>query len=339
MKKWHLWLAASIGLVVIVGMMIREFDVEVLSRIDLSPRFFLGVVMGVLLFAVQNLMLTLRFRHLCQRKLSVAEAFRINVLCEFTSAVTPSAVGGSGLAFVYLNREGVSMGRSIFTMFAALLADEAFLAISCVLLYFCVPSHLLFSLADGVGIPADATNEWIKGGVQVIFIVSTLIVAVWTAILYLLLLHRPQFLGWVLKGCCKIPFLRRFMPKVEKFSEEMTMASEEAKLEGGRFWSAADGLYFPGVAVEIRHRGSYSHCLPLSGQHAGGLVPPMGDVDDFHSESYAWRKWRGRVDVPPLLCRFPARCLSSHPCRHALARHLLLPFPGDGHPGLAEMDC
>lgn len=75
MKKWHLWLAVSIGLVVIVGMMIREFDVEVLSRIDLSPRFFLGVVMGVLLFAVQNLMLTLRFRHLCQRKLSVAERF------------------------------------------------------------------------------------------------------------------------------------------------------------------------------------------------------------------------------------------------------------------------
>jgi len=97
MKKWHLWMAASIGLVVIVGMMIREFDVEALSRIDLSPRFFLGVVMGVLLFAVQNLMLTLRFRHLCQRKLSIAEAFRINVLCEFTSAVTPSAVGGSGL--------------------------------------------------------------------------------------------------------------------------------------------------------------------------------------------------------------------------------------------------
>lgn len=236
MKKWHLWVAASIGLVVIAGMMIREFDVDALSKIDLSPSFFLGVGLAVLFFVVQNLMLTLRFRHLCQRKLSIAEAFRINVLCEFTSAVTPSAVGGSGLAFVYLNREGITMGRSIFTMFAALLADEAFLAISCCLLYFCVPSHLLFSLADGMGISADATSEWIKGGVQVIFIVSTLIVAVWTAILYLLLLHRPQILGWVLKGCCKIPFLRRFLPKVEKFSEEMTMASKEAKLEGGRFW-------------------------------------------------------------------------------------------------------
>ena len=80
MKKWHLWLAASIGLVVIAGMMIREFDVEALGKIELSPRFFLGVGLAVLLFVVQNLMLTLRFRHLCQRKLSVAAAFRKRAL-------------------------------------------------------------------------------------------------------------------------------------------------------------------------------------------------------------------------------------------------------------------
>lgn len=236
MKKWHLWLAASIGLVVIAGMMIREFDVDALSSIDLSPGFFLGLGMAVGLFALQNLMLSLRFQHLCHRRLSLMQSFRVNVLCEFTSAVTPSAVGGSGLAFVYLNREGVTMGRSIFTMFAALLADEAFLALSCCLLYFLVPSHLLFSMVDGVGVSADVVNEWIKGGVQVVFIVSMLIVAVWTVILYVLLLHRPQSLGWVLKACCKISVLRRFLPKVEKFSVDMTLASEEARQEGWRFW-------------------------------------------------------------------------------------------------------
>lgn len=52
------------------------------------------------------------------------------MLCEFTSAVTPSVVGGSGLTFIYLNREGVTMGRSLFAMFGLLLADEAFLAVS-----------------------------------------------------------------------------------------------------------------------------------------------------------------------------------------------------------------
>ena len=241
MKKWHLWLAASIGLVVIVGMMVREFDVDALGKIELSPRFFLGVSLAVLLFVVQNLMLSLRFRHLCQRKLTLSQSFRINVLCEFTSAVTPSAVGGSGLAFIYLNREGVTMGRSIFTMFAALLADEAFLAISSFLLYLLVPSDVLFCMADNMGVNMEVENEWIKGGIHLVFLGSTLIVAVWTAILYLLLLHRPQMLGWVLKWCCKIPFLRRFQAKVEKFSQDMTMASIEAKQEGMRFWTKLMG--------------------------------------------------------------------------------------------------
>ena len=59
MKKWHLWVAASIGLVVIAGMMIREFDVEALSRIELSPGFFLGVVMAVLLFVIRLISATL----------------------------------------------------------------------------------------------------------------------------------------------------------------------------------------------------------------------------------------------------------------------------------------
>lgn len=174
MKKWHLWLAASIGLVVIAGMMIREFDLDALSKIHLSPQFFLGVGIAVLLFAIQNLMYTLRFRYLSQRKLSLSQSFRINVLCEFTSAVTPSAVGGSGLAFVYLNREGMTMGRSIFTMFAALLADEAFLAISCCVLYLCVPSDLLFCTASDTG--ATVSSEWLKGGIHVVFLISTLIV-------------------------------------------------------------------------------------------------------------------------------------------------------------------
>ncbi len=234
MKKWHLWLAASIGLVVIAGMMIREFDVEALRKVELSPGFFLGVVLAVFLFAMQNMMLTLRFRHLCQHKLSVRQCFRINILCEFTSAVTPSAVGGSGLAFIYLNREGVTMGRSLFTMFAALLADEAFLAVSSFLLYCLVPHHLLFCMAEGVG--PDVADTWVKGGVHVIFLGSAVVVAAWTLILYFLLLHRPQSLGILLKWCCRMPLLRRFQNKVKNFAEEMALASEEAKQEGGRFW-------------------------------------------------------------------------------------------------------
>ena len=321
MKKWHLWLAASIGLVVIAGMMIREFDLDALSKIHLSPQFFAGTGIAVLLFAVQNLMYTLRFRYLCQRKLSLSQSFRINVLCEFTSAVTPSAVGGSGLAFVYLNREGVTMGRSIFTMFAALLADEAFLAVSCCVLYLCMPSDLLFCTASDTD---AASSEWLKGGIHVVFLISTLIVAAWTAILYVLLLHRPQLLGWVLKACCKIPGLRRFQPKIERFSNDMTLASQEAKLRS--------------LARPLRHRSRHTLRLPMPGRHAHSLVPTMGDVDDINTQPHARWQRRSRTDVPPLLRRLSARCLGSHPRSNALEGHLLLPVPRNGHHCAAQVD-
>lgn len=248
MKKWHLWVAASISLVVIAIMMAREFSVDSLQKLQLTPRFFLGVGLAVVLFALQNGMLTLRFHHLVRRKISLWQCFRINVLCEFTSAVTPSAVGGSGLAFIYLSKEGVTMGRSIFTMFAALLADEAFLGVSSLLLYLLVPSHLLFSLGG---------ESWVKGSVHLVFLGSTLIVMAWTMILYVLLLLRPESFGWILKCCCKIPFLHRFLPKAEKFSHEMTMASTEAKLEGKKFWFQLMGytsmvwLFRFGIVVAI----------------------------------------------------------------------------------------
>ena len=232
MKKWHLWIAVSIGLVVIAIMMEREFTVDSLQKLELTPRFFLGVGLAAVLFALQNLMLTLRFHHLVRRKITIGQCFRINILCEFTSAVTPSAVGGSGLAFIYLNREGVTMGRSVFTMFAALLADEAFLAISSILLYLLVPSHLLFSMEG---------ESWVKGSIHLVFLGSTLIVMIWTLILYVLLLLKPESFGWVLRCCCKIPFLRRFLPKAERFSNELTMASSEAKREGMKFWTQLMG--------------------------------------------------------------------------------------------------
>lgn len=79
-------------------------------------------------------------------------------------------------------------------------------------------------------------ESWVKGSVQLVFLGSTLIVMAWTLILYVLLLLRPDSFGWVLKGCCKIPFLHRFLPKAEKFSHELTMASREAKQKGKKFW-------------------------------------------------------------------------------------------------------
>lgn len=48
------------------------------------------------------------------------------MLCEFTSAATPSAVGGSSLIAVYLHKEGLTGGEGTSIMIANLFLDELF---------------------------------------------------------------------------------------------------------------------------------------------------------------------------------------------------------------------
>lgn len=57
--------------------------------------------------------------------------------------------------------------------------------------------------------------------------------------------------------------------------------------------AAADGLYFIGLVGTICHRRGYPAGFSMPWKHAPGLVPTVGDVDDFHPESYAGRKWCG----------------------------------------------
>lgn len=225
MKKSFVWLSILCGMSVVVFMMIREFDVTAIHRFTMTPQAVLSLVVAVLLFCTENLMRTFRFQSLTHHRLSLRKCLRVNLLCEFTSAVTPSAVGGSSLMPVYLYREGITLGQSTFCTFATLLADETFLAVSSILLLCCCPS------ADLFGIP-----DTITGSIKWIFIISTALIALWALLLWILLIFRPKWISVMLWTVCKIGILKRFRRKVVKFSSDLTLAASEAKKHGWTFW-------------------------------------------------------------------------------------------------------
>lgn len=71
--------------------------------------------------------LTWRFRTLTDHDITWGQALRVNMLCEFTSAVTPSTVGGSSFGMIYLTGEGLNFGRSTAIMITTLFLDELFM--------------------------------------------------------------------------------------------------------------------------------------------------------------------------------------------------------------------
>ncbi|MBM6992917.1 MAG: flippase-like domain-containing protein [Prevotella sp.] len=227
MKLSYIWIAVLLGMGVIAWMMISEFDLSAFGRIPVSPRFFAGISCAVGFFVVENVMRALRFYLLTDRQVPFVRCLRVDLLCEFTSAVTPSAVGGSGFTFLYLNREGASMGQSTFAMIAALMADELFLAVSSIMLMLLLPSTGLFGFPD-----------LLKGSVRVIFTGSVIVVTLWAIVLSVLIFVRPQWIGGLVNLVCRIPILRRFQGKAERFSNDLILASRRAEGFGWMRWTA-----------------------------------------------------------------------------------------------------
>ena len=53
------------------------------------------------------------------------------MLWEFSSAVTPGIVGGTGVALYILNKEGLSVGKSTSTVMLTALFDQLFYMMRC----------------------------------------------------------------------------------------------------------------------------------------------------------------------------------------------------------------
>lgn len=225
MKKKYIVLAALLGLAAIAFMFYNDVRSHGLSRLHWSTTAWIGLLGGVLCFIAQNLGLIWRYKLLTESVLSWGQCFRVNVLCEFTSAVTPSSVGGSSLIFLYLYKEGINAGRSTTVMMASLFLDELFLFLSCTALAILMPWDVLFG-----------QEMWVNRGTQWVFLGVTGAVGLWTAMLYTALFHRPLWVKSLLTTFFKLPLLKRWQAGVERLCQDLVESSQRLSSLGWRFW-------------------------------------------------------------------------------------------------------
>jgi len=225
MKKIYLYLAVMLGLGVIVWMIFEDVTVNTIQHITFSPQLITGLVMAILSFLVQNIFMSLRYRLLSSKRLSFKKSLRVNILCEFTSAVTPSAVGGSSVVFVYLNREGLDLGKSTFVMLSSLFLDELFLFVSASLILCLVPNELFF----GNGSFWGESLRWVT-------YICLLGIGLWTLLLYIAIFHKPGVVVRIVSILFKLPFLKRYHHHLHQFAKDILTMAKETKQLGRNYW-------------------------------------------------------------------------------------------------------
>ena len=170
--------------------------------------------------------LSWRFRLLTDKELKWKQAIRVNFLCEFTSAVTPSTVGGSSFGMIYLNREGIELGRATTLMFTTLFLDELYLVVMAPIFVMLTPAGQLFTMHSQVfGMGLEVAFWTIYGGI-----------VLWTLFLFCGIILWPRGIRALLMRLFRLPFLRRWSGKVEAMGDNMTATSAMLRRKPFIFW-------------------------------------------------------------------------------------------------------
>lgn len=227
---WKVLLPVAIGLAVIVLMFLYDARKEnlkvVWDSIHFTPWSVFCIFLAVLCMCGRDFGLIWRFRELTNNSLSWKQAWEVDMLCEFTNCITPSAVGGSSLGPVFLNSEGIEFGKATTLMLTTLFMDELFFVLSCPVVVLLTPSDQIF----------QATGAAFSHGIKYTFWVIYALITAWTFILFTGIIWKPMWIQKVLNGIASWRWLRKWSDSIRGLGMNMIATSEELKTKSFWFW-------------------------------------------------------------------------------------------------------
>lgn len=221
-------LPVGIGIAVVAWMFHDEFNPDILRSFQFSTRSIVAIIAALIFVIGRDFGLAWRFHIIAGGDLTWPRAIKTDLMCAFTSAITPSVVGGSTMAIFYLNREGIAVGRATSLTLTTLFLDELFFVVFCPILVLLIPDSQLFGVSDGVGLLT---------GIKVVFWLVYAGIVVWTAILYAGIIVKPKAVAAILHKIFSIKFLRRWQRKIDRTAANMVETSAFVKNASRTWWT------------------------------------------------------------------------------------------------------
>jgi len=216
-----------------VGFMIyRNFDVKAFDVVTFTLRsvFWLSIAVAFMLF--RDFGYVLRIRILSGKQMTWIKAIRIIMLWEFTSAITPSAIGGTSLAVIYVNKEGFSIGKSSAIVLATSFLDEIYFIIMFPSLLLLIDVHKLFMVENELSF---ANNLFYFA------VIGYSLKLIYVLFLSYGMFVNPRGLKKLLVSIFSIRYLRKWRYKAAKAGTEIVDSSNEFKRKPFIFWIKAFG--------------------------------------------------------------------------------------------------
>ncbi len=214
-----------IGIGISGYMLYKEYTPGSFDAIQLSGSTFVWLFVSLLLMAIRDFGYIIRIRLLSHNQLTWRKAFSIVMLWEFTSAITPSAIGGTSVAIFFLNKEGIRIGRSTAIVMVTSFLDELYFIIAFPIILLIIGRSDIF----GFGVEGLDKIPWYKNQFLVFALTGYGLKFLYTLILTYGLFINPRGLKFLLLWIFKLPIIRKWRPDANESGSDLITASREFK--------------------------------------------------------------------------------------------------------------
>jgi len=229
------WVPLLLGLGVVAYLFSTDPDIKI-SQFKLVQEGNLLYIIGALvLVLIRDLGYMLRIRTLSHHTLTWLSCFSIIVLWEFSSAVTPSVVGGTLVAVFLFLKEGVKLGKALAYVMVTALFDN---------LFFIIAAPLGLANTRQYLHAENGLASQLGGGINVVFWLSYGLIFIYTCLMAFAMFVKPNFFKWLLVKVTSIPFLKRFREGAVNQGNDIMLAAEALKEETVMYWIAIGSITF-----------------------------------------------------------------------------------------------
>lgn len=226
-KPVRILIPMALGLSAVLFFIIRDIDAIDLSIISFTWYVLLFVFFAFVLMFFRDLGYVIRLRILSSGSLTWMQCIRIILLWEFGSAVTPSAIGGTGIATFFIWKEGLTIGRSTAVVMATSFLDELYFTLMFPLIFIIFSNEDLFILKGA----ETYFNQFFYFAV-----IGYSIKLFWTILMAYSLFVNPRLIGRLVNIVFSVKILKKWRRKAIKFAQDFKFASKELKVKPFKFW-------------------------------------------------------------------------------------------------------
>ncbi len=226
LKASRIILPVIIGLSVVVWLIIRQLDMESIRNFDFNAHTFFWISMAAFMYISRHLFYSWRLRIITDYAFSWLKAMQLIIIWEFSTAVSPTSVGGAGVALFLLSKEKMSGAKTISVVLYSMVIDTLYFVTALIILALTIgpimirPGMASFSDIDGYGIT---------------FLTVLMFMVAYGSMFFYGLFINPGSIKRLLVFLSRLRILSRFRKSLRTIAFDVVTTSAEIKNKPFRF--------------------------------------------------------------------------------------------------------